>query len=118
LKLIRSNLPVWLTFFARVLINGTNHLLKGGFDRGYVPEYEWTGRLRGRMCFQDAIRTNATRTGRLPCAFDELSYNVLHNRILKATMQRLIRTQALATDSSDRLTHTSAVACPTFLTSN
>ena len=32
--------------FARVLINGTNHLLKRGFDRGYVVEHEWTGRLR------------------------------------------------------------------------
>jgi hypothetical protein len=63
--------------FASVLINGTNHLLKRGFDRGYVHEHEWMGRLRGRICFQEAIRTNAVRTGRLPCDFDELSYNVL-----------------------------------------
>ena len=46
--------------FARVLINGTNHLLKRGFDRGYVSQHEWTGRLRGRICFQEAIRRNAT----------------------------------------------------------
>ena len=26
--------------FARVLINGTNHLLKRGFDRGYIPQHE------------------------------------------------------------------------------
>jgi len=90
--------------FARVLINGTNHLLKRGFDRGYVLEHEWTSRLRGRICFQEAIQTNATRTARLPCAFDELSYNVLHNQILKTTMRRLIRTQGLAADSSLGLT--------------
>jgi 5-methylcytosine-specific restriction enzyme subunit McrC len=89
--------------FARVLINGTNHLLKRGFDRGYVAQHEWTGRLRGRLCFQDAIRRNATMTGRLPCDFDELSYNVLHNRILKATMRRLIRTQGLAAVCSEGL---------------
>jgi 5-methylcytosine-specific restriction enzyme subunit McrC len=89
--------------FARVLINGTNHLLKRGFDRGYVAQEEWTGRLRGRICFQEAIRTNATRTGRLPCAFDELSYDVLHNQILKATMRRLIRTQGLASENSEGL---------------
>lgn len=89
--------------FARVLINGTNHLLKRGFDRGYVPQHEWTGRLRGRICFQEAIRTNATRTTRLPCEFDELSYNVLHNQILKATMRRLIRAQDLATESTEGL---------------
>jgi 5-methylcytosine-specific restriction enzyme subunit McrC len=33
-----------------------------------------------------------------------LSYNVLHNRILKATMRRLIRTQGLAPECSEGLT--------------
>jgi 5-methylcytosine-specific restriction enzyme subunit McrC len=89
--------------FARVLISGTNHLLKRGFDRGYVPTHEWTGRLRGRICFQEAIRRNATMTATLPCDFDELSYNVLHNQILKATMRRLIRTQGLAAECSEGL---------------
>jgi len=90
--------------FARVLINGSNHLIKRGFDRGYVSQQEWMGRLRGRICFQEAIRRNARVTGRLPCDFDELSYDVLHNRILKATMRRLIRTQGLAAECSEGLT--------------
>jgi 5-methylcytosine-specific restriction enzyme subunit McrC len=89
--------------FARVLINGTNHLLKRGFDRGYVAEHAWTGRLRGRICFQDAIRRNATRTSRLPCDFDEFSHDIVHNRILKATMRRLLRTHGLAAECSEGL---------------
>jgi len=90
--------------FARVLINGTNHLLKQGFDRGYVSEHESTSRLRGRICFQEAIRSNGLMTARLPCDFDELSYNVLHNRILKATMRRLTRAQGLAAECCEGLT--------------
>lgn len=90
--------------FAKVLINGTNHLLKRGFDRGYVSKHEWTGRLRGRICFQEAIHRNATVTGRLPCDYDELSYDVLHNRILKATIRQLIRTPGLAAENSEGLT--------------
>jgi 5-methylcytosine-specific restriction enzyme subunit McrC len=86
--------------FARVLINGTNHLLKRGFDRGYVSLREWTSRLRGRVCFQEAIHRGATMTGRLPCDCDEVSYNVLHNQILKATMRRLMRTEGLAAECS------------------
>ena len=89
--------------FAKVLINGTIHLLKRGFDRGYVSQHEWTGRLRGRICFQEALLKNATMTGRLPCDFDELSYNVLHNRILKTTMWRLTRIQGLAVANSEGL---------------
>jgi 5-methylcytosine-specific restriction enzyme subunit McrC len=89
--------------FARVLINGANHLLKRGFDRGYVSQREWMGRLRGRIYFPEAVRRNASMTVRLPCDFDELSYNILHNRILKATMHRLIRTRVLATESLESL---------------
>lgn len=84
--------------FARVLINGTNHLLRRGFDRGYVSQHEWTPRLRGRICFQEAIRRNKTMTGRLPCDSDELSYDVLHNQILKATIRQLIHTEGLAAE--------------------
>ncbi len=90
--------------FARVLINGTHHLLKRGFDRGYISQHEWTGRLRGRMCIQEVVSRNARVTGRLPCDFDELSYDVLHNRILKTTMRRLIRTQGLTAEHVKDLT--------------
>ena len=89
--------------FARVLISGTKHLVKRGFDRGYVAEHEWTPRLRGRVSFEEAIRRNATLIGRLPCDFDELSYDVLHNRILKGTLRRLIRAEGLASESSEAL---------------
>lgn len=83
--------------------NGTKHLIKRGFDRGYVAEHEWTARLRGRICFQESIRRNGTLTGRLPCDFDNLSYDVLHNRILKATLRRLIRAEGLDSESAEAL---------------
>lgn len=84
--------------FAQVLINGTHHLVKRGFDRGYVLHHEWTGRLKGRICFQEAVAQGLARTCRLPCEFDELSHDVLHNQILKATMRRLLRARGLAPD--------------------
>jgi len=89
--------------FARVLIKGTYHLVRRGFDRGYVSQHEWTPRPRGRLCFQEAISRNLTRTGRLPCDYDELSYDVLHNQILKATMWRLIRTPGMALELTEGL---------------
>jgi 5-methylcytosine-specific restriction enzyme subunit McrC len=97
-----QNLP---NLFAKVLINGTNHMIKRGFDRGYVSQHEWTARIRGKIDFQAAIRRNAVATGRLPCNFDELSHDVIHNQILKATMQRLSRTQGLAPELGEALTH-------------
>ena len=92
-----------VNLFARVLINGVNHLLKRGFDRGYVQQHEWTNRLRGRICFQEALRRDAELSVRLPCDFDDLSYSVLHNQILKATMARLVRTSGVAPENAEGL---------------
>lgn len=75
--------------FAKVLINGTHHLVKRGFDRGYVTERAWTGQLKGRLCLQEAVSRGLPRTGTFPCEFDELSHDVLHNQILKATIGKL-----------------------------
>ena len=89
--------------FSRVLINGTKHLLKRGFDRGYFPHHETTTRLQGRICFQDAIRNNSFSTGKLPCDYDELSYNVIHNRILRSTLYRLTKVEGISGENAESL---------------
>jgi 5-methylcytosine-specific restriction enzyme subunit McrC len=81
--------------FARVLNSGIDHLLKKGFDRGYVAVQEDTRLVRGRIQFQPTIKRNLFRTGQLHCEFDDLSYDVLHNRILKSTLQRLLKIKEL-----------------------
>lgn len=88
--------------FARILRNGTYHLLKRGFDRNYVSHDEWTGRLRGKIKFDIVAKTGAV-TATLPCEFDELSYDVLHNQLLKATIRRLIRTDGISRVNADAL---------------
>ena len=98
--------PVGITelvdLFSRVLISGTNHLLKRGFDRSYVPFEERTSRMRGKIRF-DAVVNAGVPTATLPCEFDELSYNVVHNRILKATARRLMRTDTISKENAGRL---------------
>ena len=98
--------PVGITelvnLFSRVLISGTNHLLKRGFDRNYVLHEEQTGRLKGKIRF-DAIIKAGVPTATLPCEFDELSYDVVHNRILKATARRLMRTDTVSKENAEGL---------------
>ena len=45
----------------------------------------------------DAVAKSGAATATLPCEFDELSYDVLHNQLLKATVRRLTRTKAVST---------------------
>jgi 5-methylcytosine-specific restriction enzyme subunit McrC len=81
--------------FARVLKNGVAHLLKRGIDRGYVRHEEQTRTLRGKILFEPTLKQNLLTHGKVACAFDDLSYDILHNRILKATLTMLVRTEEI-----------------------
>jgi 5-methylcytosine-specific restriction enzyme subunit McrC len=64
-------------------------------DRGYQPHQEDIGTVRGRIALNETILLKARHAPRLSCHFDELTANVLHNQILKATMSRLSRLKTL-----------------------
>ena len=85
-----------LDLLARVLVQGTTHLLKRGLARDYVPEQELTGRLRGRLLLGESMRQQTLPTARAWCAFDELSHDVLVNRLLKSALHQLLTAPTLA----------------------
>jgi 5-methylcytosine-specific restriction enzyme subunit McrC len=81
--------PDLLNLFARVLANGTHRLLHRGLDRGYLPREEELAGVRGKLLATPTLRRNLLRKGRAMCAWDELEYDTLPNRILKTTLVRL-----------------------------
>lgn len=81
--------------FARVLRSGVTHLLKRGLDRGYITEAEDTSSLRGKFDVSTTIKHNCLRHVRVHCLFDSLSHDVVHNRIIKTTIGRLVRCEGL-----------------------
>lgn len=89
--------------FARVLEGGVTHLIKRGLDRGYITENEDTSRLRGKFDVSVTIKRNLLRTSRVHCVIDSLSHDVLHNRIIKASLRSLIRCEDLDRNLRDRL---------------
>lgn len=92
-----------LDLFCKVLINGSSHLLKRGLDRNYITYQEDTSSLRGKIDFNESVKRNLMRQARLRCEYDELSYNVLHNQILKATFRRLLQNGELDKDLKKEL---------------
>jgi 5-methylcytosine-specific restriction enzyme subunit McrC len=78
-----------LNLFARVLVNGTRRLLRRGLDRGYLPHEDEIPGVRGTLLVTQTLRRNLLRQGRTACAWDELEYDTLPNRILKTTLLRL-----------------------------
>jgi 5-methylcytosine-specific restriction enzyme subunit McrC len=84
-----------LDLFARVLVNGTRRLLRRGLDRGYLPYVDEFPGVRGKLLVTQTLRRDLLRHGRTACAWDELEYDTLPNRILKTTLQRLRDAAAL-----------------------
>jgi 5-methylcytosine-specific restriction enzyme subunit McrC len=78
-----------LDLFARVLVNGTRRLLRRGLDRGYLLREDEIPGVRGKLLVTQTLRRNLLHHGRAACAWDELEYDTLPNRILKTTLQRL-----------------------------
>lgn len=91
------------TLLAKVLLSGTRTLLRRGIDRDYRPHDEDLATVRGQIDLGETIRLRSRQTRRLHCHFDELSPDVLHNQILKASLLRLAAAPALESAISHEL---------------
>jgi 5-methylcytosine-specific restriction enzyme subunit McrC len=76
--------------FAKVLTSGIMHLKRRGIDRGYVPHLELLSCIRGKIDFNNTLKSMSHIQGKIYCNYDEFSYNILHNQILKTTLQNLL----------------------------
>jgi 5-methylcytosine-specific restriction enzyme subunit McrC len=74
---------------ARILINGSNRVLKDGLDRGYLEFAEESSSLRGKIDFSTSISRLLFEQAKAATFVDELSHNILHNQILKTTLLSL-----------------------------
>src|SRR5262245_59465532 len=86
------HLPNLLT---KVLTEGIRHLRRRGLDREYVQQDEDLVRPRGRMRLGDTLARGLLSRVQVACSTDDLSRNVLHNQILKSTLEKLARTTGL-----------------------
>jgi 5-methylcytosine-specific restriction enzyme subunit McrC len=92
-----------IDLFARVLEGGVTHLLKRGMDRTYVTEEIDTSSLRGKLDVSTTVKRNLLHQAQAHCVIDSLSYDVVHNQIIKATLRRLVRFGGLERKRHDRL---------------
>ena len=81
--------------FAKVLNEGVSRLVSRGLDRDYLVVHEDIRGLKGKLDLATTVKRNLLLNGKTHCAFDELSYDVPQNRILKATLRRLTLVAAL-----------------------
>lgn len=81
--------------YGKVLTAGFLHLARQGLDRGYMDFRDDIGGVRGRINLSDTTKRALQARGRIACEFQELTYDVLHNRILRSTLHSLMRIHQL-----------------------
>lgn len=92
-----------VNLLARVLSSGLEHLLKRGLDRGYQEHREIYAGVRGKLDFGQSLKGFHLPVGRAVCVFEEMTPDVVHNRILKRTIQNLLRSDQLDPTLADEL---------------
>ena len=80
-----------LNLLARVLVTGSNHLLKKGLDKAYISVTEEYPGVKGKINFKESLNKQLFKQGKAVCTYDEFSSNVLHNQILKSVLRRLTK---------------------------
>jgi len=74
-----------------ILCRGVSVQIKRGLCRQYITNEEPLGSPRGKIEISESIKTQAIRKKQLVCAYDEFSVDAYTNRIIKTTMELLLR---------------------------
>lgn len=76
---------------AAILAHGTGLQLKRGLGREYASRTAAISSVRGKIEVSESARPRSLLRHQLVCTYDELSENTYMNRVLKATMTLLVR---------------------------
>ncbi|RUU14455.1 hypothetical protein EOD23_00985 [Mesorhizobium sp. USDA-HM6] len=93
-----DNSPDLPNLFARILVERTRTLLRRGLDRGYHSQIQETRAPRGRLLVGEVVKQQTLRRGAVVCQTDELTSDVLHNRILLSSLLRLAHCTEVRSD--------------------
>ena len=84
-----------------ILCRGVSIQIKRGLCRQYITNEEPLGSPRGKIEIGESIKTQAIRKKQLVCSYDEFSVDAYTNRIIKTTMELLLRASISKTRKKD-----------------
>lgn len=76
---------------AAILIKGVSSQIKRGLGREYVLQTEALSTVRGKLDMTSSVKGQTIIKRRLVCSYDEFSVNSYMNRIIRTTMELLLR---------------------------
>ena len=79
----------------KLLAEGAFRLIRRGLDRGYQEVHENLAGIRGKILVGETAKQALQSRGQVACEFEELTHDVLHNRILRSTLRSLLQLRGL-----------------------
>ncbi len=76
---------------AAILERGVSQQLKRGLGQEYVSRTEARSSLRGKIEVTESVKSQAVLRRQLVCSYDEFSVDTTMNRVIKATVALLVR---------------------------
>ena len=76
---------------AAILIKGVSSQIKRGLGKEYMLQTEALSALRGKIDISASVKEQSMLTKQLVCNYDEFSVNSYMNRIIRTTMDTLVR---------------------------
>lgn len=88
---------------SKVLINKVKALIKKGFYKEYVEQQEVAAIIRGKILFKESFQTFSHKRGKLHTAHEDMSYDILHNQLIKTTLSYLASMEHLRGETQDEI---------------
>jgi 5-methylcytosine-specific restriction enzyme subunit McrC len=95
IKVSASDYTKYIDLFAKVLKNGCAYIFKRGLDREYLSESGELTRLKGKIDFCRNMKNLIGFSSTLYCEYDDLSSDIIHNQIIKSTINKVLRIREL-----------------------
>ncbi len=88
--------------FAKLLNEDISRLISHGLDRDYFTIEEEIRGVKGKLDLSTTVKRSLLQNGQTHCVFDELSYDVPQNQILKSTLRLLTMIDSLDKSEKER----------------
>lgn len=89
-----------------LLLNATEKLLKRGLAQGYKFLSSELDFIKGRIDICETLKNGRYKQGKVCCSHDELSYDILLNRIIYTTLLDSLKIDGLSKQNAVRLVST------------
>lgn len=92
-----------LNLFSKVLLTKLKALIKRGFYKEYVEAQSEVSMIRGKLLFKESIQSFSHKRGKMHVMEEEMSYDILHNQLIKTTLYYLAKQDQLQAEYQEEM---------------